>query len=125
MNVFSNGYTYQRVFTPFYTAFPGYGAGDSFTAGMAVFMTLGATPFASTMSRRALASLAVLRTSSYGGATVDPVGAFEEFRPKGYIDDEPAIKYVRRFGVTTTAIPSTEDEAARLRFAPPANQIIY
>ena len=125
MNAFSNGYTYQRIFTPFYTAFPGYGAGDSFTAALAVFMTLGATPFASAMLASSLASLAVLRTTTYGGATVDPVGAFEEFRPRGYIDDEPAIKYVRRFGVTTIAIPSTEDEAARLKFAPPVNQIIY
>lgn len=125
VTLFSNGYTYERIFSPLHTSFPAYGAGDTFTGALGVLLANGATPLAAALHASALASLAVERSTPYGGATVDPVGALELFKPLPYLDDELAPKYAERFGVTFAPIPPSDGEGARLRFAPPRNQITY
>jgi pyridoxine kinase len=123
--LFSNGYTYERIFSPLHTSFPAYGAGDTFAGALAALLSISASPFAATLHATALTALAVERSTSYGGATVDPVGALDLFKPIPYLDDDLAPKYAERFGVTFTPIPTGEGEGARLKFAPPRNQITY
>jgi pyridoxine kinase len=119
--LFSNGYTYQRVFSPLYGGYPAYGAGDVYAGGFAALLANNASPFAAALHSAALASLAVERTTGYGGATVDPVGALDLFKPIPYVDEELAPKYAERFGVTFQPIPQGDGESARLTFSPPRN----
>ena len=72
----------------------------------------------------ALASLAVERTTAYGGGSVDPVSALDLFKPIPYLDEDLAPRYAERFGVTFHAIPTAGTDA-RLKFAPPRNQMMY
>lgn len=123
--LFSNGYSYERITSPLHTTFPGYGAGDTFAGAIASLVANNASPLSAALLATALASLAVERTTGYGAATVDPVAALDLFKPIPYLDDELAPKYAERFGVTSAPIPTSEGQAARLKFAPPPNQITY
>jgi len=123
--IFSNGYVYERITAPFYSAFPAYGAGDVFAGGIATLLAMGASPWAATMLGTVLATLSVERTTGYGGATVDPVAALDLFKPLPYLGDDACGRYAERFGVGSTPIPAGDGEGARLKFAPPKNQITY
>jgi pyridoxine kinase len=97
--IFSNGYAYEKIAAPLHAAFPAYGAGDVFTAAIAAMLAAGASPWAATLLATALASLAVERTTPYGGASVDPVAAFDLFKPLPYLADDVCRRYAERFGV--------------------------
>ncbi len=123
--IFSNGYVYEKMSTPLHTTFPGYGAGDVLAGGVAALLAAGASPWAATLLGTALASLSVERTTGYGAATVDPVAALDLFKPLPYMSDELVARYAEKFGVTSAPIASKDGEGARLKFAPPTNQIRY
>jgi pyridoxal/pyridoxine/pyridoxamine kinase len=122
--IFSNGYVYERIASPYHSSLPGYGAGDILAGGIAVMLALGATPWAATVLATALASLAVERTTGYGAATADPVAALDLFKPLSYLSDGAAARYAERFGVTAAAIAAKDGEGARLRFGPPKDFIV-
>ena len=124
LSLFSNGYSYQRIFSPLHMSFPGYGAGDVFAGALAVLLANGAGQLPATLFATALASLAVERTTAYGGGSVDPVSALDLFKPIPYLDEDLAPRYAERFGVTFHAIPTAGSDA-RLKFAPPRNQMMY
>ena len=125
-SLFSNGYSYYRINSPFFPGYPAHGVGDTFTAGIAAFIALGASPFAAAILATTLASLAVANTTTYGGATVDPVAALEEWHPLGYhIDDDKSLKFCARSSVVTEQIKATAYDGPRLKFAPPKNKITY
>lgn len=123
--IFSNGYVYEKITGPLHAAVPGYGAGDVLAAGIGALLAAGAGPWSATLLASALASLSVERTTTYGGATVDPVAALDLFKPLPYLADESCARYAERFGVTSTPIVLKDGEGARLKFAPPKNQIRY
>ncbi|MDP9018279.1 MAG: bifunctional hydroxymethylpyrimidine kinase/phosphomethylpyrimidine kinase [Candidatus Eremiobacteraeota bacterium] len=126
MSLFSNGYSYYRITSPFYTGYPAHGVGDTFTAGIAAFIAIGASPFSACVLATTLCARAVLGTTTYGGATVDPVGALQEWRPLGYhIDDDKAMKFCAKSLVMTEQIKATAYDGPRLKFAPPTNKIRY
>jgi hypothetical protein len=85
-------------------------------------LTAGASPWAATVLATALASLAVERTTGYGGASVDPVAALDLLRPLPYLGDDACGAYAERFGVVSTPIPAKDGEGARLKFAPPKSR---
>jgi pyridoxine kinase len=124
--LFTNGYSYMRIYAPYYPTFPGHGAGDAFAAATATFVALGASPFAAGLLAAALCARAVAHTTAYGGATVDPIAALEKWRPLGYqVDDERARRFCEQSMVESEVIKSTADEGPRLKFAPPKHKIIY
>ncbi|GAC1548442.1 MAG: pyridoxal kinase PdxY [Candidatus Velthaea sp.] len=125
VTLFSNGYAYERIFSPLHTALPAHGAGDTFSGAIAVLLANNASPLAATLHATALTSLSVERATGYGAGSVDPVAALDVFKPMPYLADEAAMKYAERFGVTHARIPAAEGEGARLTFAPPHNQITY
>jgi len=125
-SLFSNGYGYYRVTGPFFPAYQAIGAGDVFAAGVASLCALGASPFAGAVLSTALSSRAVANTTSYGGATVDPIGALDKWSPLGYhVEDDRAIRFAERSNVETQALKPTATDGVRLKFAPPKHQIIY
>ena len=103
VTAFSNGYVYERIISPFHSAFPGYGAGDVLAGGVASMLTAGASPWAATVLATALASLDLLR-------------------PLPYLGDDACGAYAERFGVVSTPIPAKDGEGARLKFAPPKSR---
>ncbi|HEY4441235.1 MAG TPA: bifunctional hydroxymethylpyrimidine kinase/phosphomethylpyrimidine kinase [Candidatus Elarobacter sp.] len=123
--IFSNGYVYEKIAAPFYPAFPAYGAGDVLAGSVSAMLAVGASPWAAALLSTALATISVERTTGYGGATVDPVAALDLFKPLPYLGDDACARYAERFGVTSTPIPTEDGEGARLKFAPPRNQIVY
>jgi pyridoxine kinase len=124
--LFSNGYDYERIHAPYIRGFPGYGAGDVFTATIGAILSLGGSPYAATLMAATMSMISVRRTTGYGGATVDPMGAREEFRPRGHFEeDADAKRFCERFGVRTERVPVLSEEAPRLKFAPPKNKIQY
>ncbi|HYZ17140.1 MAG TPA: PfkB family carbohydrate kinase [Candidatus Acidoferrum sp.] len=123
--LFSNGYIYENITGPLHTAFPSYGAGDVFAGGVASLLAAGASPWAATLLGTALATLSVERTTGYGAATVDPVAALDLLKPLPFMSDEMVGRYAEKFGVTSTPIAAKDGEGARLKFAPPTNQIRY
>lgn len=123
--IFSNGYVYERITGPLHAAFPAHGAGDVFAGAIASLLTAGASPWAATLLGTALTALAVERTTAYGAATVDPVAALDLLKPLPYLADEACGRYAERFGVTSMPIPNKDGEGARLKVAPPKNQIRY
>ncbi|GAC1419005.1 MAG: hypothetical protein NVSMB64_28500 [Candidatus Velthaea sp.] len=125
VTLFSNGYAYERIFSPLHTSLLTHGVGDTFAGAVAVLLANNASPLAATLHATALASLSVERSTGYGAGSVDPIAALDLFKPMPYLDDELAVKYAERFGVTYAAIPSVDGEAARLKLAPPRNQITY
>jgi pyridoxine kinase len=124
--LFTNGYAYRRIHAPFYPAIPGHGAGDVFAAGVAVLTAIGASPYGATLLATALCARAVANTSVYAGGSVDPVAALEKWKPLGYqTDDERAARFCERTAVESEAIKPAPQDAPRLKFAPPANKIVY
>ncbi|MBC5815404.1 MAG: bifunctional hydroxymethylpyrimidine kinase/phosphomethylpyrimidine kinase [Candidatus Eremiobacteraeota bacterium] len=125
-SLFSNGYSYYRIISPFNPGYPAHGVGDTFAGAVAVFVALGASPFAACVLSTTLAGLAVANTTTYGGATVDPVAALADWRPLGYhIDDDKTMKFCAKWQVTTEQIKATAYDGPRLKFAPPKNKITY
>lgn len=125
-SLFSNGYSYYRIASPFYPGYPAHGAGDTFAAGIAAFIAIGASPFAATVLATTLCARSVVSTTSYGGATVDPVAALDAWRPLGYhIDDDKTMKFCAKSNVVTEQIKATAHGGPRLKFAPPKNKITY
>jgi pyridoxine kinase len=122
---FSNGYLYERITGPYHAAHPAYGVGDVFAGAVAVMLAAGGSPWAATLLATALAALAVERTTAYGVGTVDPVAALDLLKPLPYLADELCARYAERFGVGSAPITAKDGERARLKFAPPKNQIQY
>ena len=124
--LFTNGYSYYRIWGPLFPAYPAHGAGDVFAAGVATFAGLGGSPFAAALLSTALTARAVANTTPYGGATVDPVAALAKWSPAGYqVDDDRTIRFCKRSNVEAIAIKPTSQDGARLKFAPPKHKIIY
>jgi pyridoxine kinase len=125
-SLFTNGYSYNRISAPYYPTFPAHGVGDVFAGGIAVFMALGASPFAAALLATALCARAVANTSPYGGASVDPVAALEKWRPLGYqVDDDQTMRFCEKSMVECEFIKATAQDAPRLKFAPPKHKIMY
>jgi hypothetical protein len=125
-SLFTNGYSYHRITGPFIPQYPAHGAGDVFAAGVATFMALGGSPFASALLATALASRSVANTTNYGGGSVDPVAAVSKWNPLGYhVDDERAMRFCERSNVENHTLKATSEDGARLKFAPPKHKIIY
>jgi pyridoxine kinase len=124
--LFSNGYSYHRIWGPYLPAYPAHGSGDVFAGAVATFCALGASPFAAALLATALTARAVANTTPYGGATVDPVAALAKWNPLGYhVDDDRTIRFCERSNVETHAIQATATDGPRLKFAPPKHKIIY
>lgn len=124
--LFTNGYSYHRISSPFFPRFAAYGAGDVFASAMAAFIGMGGSPFAAALLATTLATRAVANTTQYGGSTVDPVAALTKWNPLGYqLDDDKAMRYCERSNVETRALKATASDSARLKFAPPKHKIIY
>ncbi|HTX59679.1 MAG TPA: bifunctional hydroxymethylpyrimidine kinase/phosphomethylpyrimidine kinase [Verrucomicrobiae bacterium] len=124
--LFTNGYSYYRIWGPLFPAYPAHGVGDVFAASLASFAALGGSPFAAALLSTALAARAVANTTPYGGATVDPVAALAKWNPLGYqVDDDRTIRFCERSNVESEAIKPTASDGARLKFAPPKHKIIY
>lgn len=124
--LFTNGYSYYRVHAPYYPTFPAHGVGDVFAGSLAVFTALGASPFAGMLLSTTLCARAVANTSTYGGATVDPIAALEKWRPLGYqIDDDRTMRFCERSMVESEIIKPTAHDGPRLKFAPPKHKIMY
>jgi pyridoxal/pyridoxine/pyridoxamine kinase len=99
--LFTNGYTYQRITAPFYPTFPAHGAGDVFAAATA------------------LCTRAVVNTTAYGGATVDPVAALSGWGPLAHhLDDDAAMRFCERANVKAETIQRSTEDGPRLKFAP-------
>lgn len=124
-SIFSNGYHYHRIKTPFYVGLQTFGAGDAFASALAVTLAMNTSPLPATLFASTLASIAVTKATAYGGASVDPVAAINILRPALDFTDERLTKIGERYGVTAEAIAATAEGGARLRFAPPANKITY
>lgn len=124
--LFSNGYSYHRIYGPYFPAYPAHGVGDVFAASVSAFCALGGSPFAAALLATALASRAVANTTTYGGATVDPVAALEKWNPLGYhVEDDRAMRFCERSNVESEMIKATAQDGPRLKFAPPKHKIIY
>ena len=125
-SLFSNGYSYNRISSPYFPGFPAYGAGDVFAGSVATLVALGGSPFAAIVLATALASRAVASTTTYGGGTVDPVAALAKWSPAGHqADDDAAIRFAARSNVESTAIAGMRGDTSRLQFAPPKSTIVY
>ena len=124
--LFCNGYSYCKVSGPFFPRYPAHGVGDVFAAAVAAFVALGGSPFAATLLAMALATRAVANTTHYGGNTVDPVSVLTKWNPVGYqLDDEKAMRFTEKSNIVSEPLKPTGDHQARLKFAPPKNQIVY
>lgn len=124
--LYSNGYAYYRIASPFYPAFPAHGVGDVFAGGFAAFLALGASPLSACVLASTLSGLAVAHTTGYGGATVDPVAALKEWNPLGYhVEDDKTLKFCEKQHVVAEVIKATAFDGPRLKVSPPKNQIIY
>ncbi|HET9029555.1 MAG TPA: bifunctional hydroxymethylpyrimidine kinase/phosphomethylpyrimidine kinase [Candidatus Aquilonibacter sp.] len=125
-SLFTNGYSYHRITSPYFPRFPAHGVGDVFASALATFIGLGGSPFAAALLATALATRAVANTTQYGGSTVDPVGALSKWNPLGYqMDDDKAMRFCDRSSVDSAQLKATAHDAARLKFAPPKHKIIY
>jgi pyridoxine kinase len=124
--LFSNGYAYYRISGPYLPSYPAHGVGDVFASGVASFCALGASPFAAALISTALCARAVANTTSYGGATVDPVAALEKWNPLGHhVEDDRALRFCERSNVEAQLIKATAKDGVRLKFAPPTHKITY
>ncbi len=124
--LFTNGYSYHRIWGPYFPVYQAHGAGDVFAAGIGAFCALGGSPFAATLLTTALCSRAVANTTPYGGSTVDPIGALAKWNPLGYqVDDDRTMRFCERSNVESEALKATAADGPRLKFAPPKHKIIY
>lgn len=125
-SLYTNGYSYHRISSPYYPAYPGHGVGDTFAACFAAFIALGGSQLAAALLASALAARAVANSGKYGGATVDPVAALAKWNPLGYhVEDERAIRFCEKSNVDNETLRATAIDAPRLKFAPPRHKIIY
>lgn len=125
-SLFTNGYSYNRIHSQYFPRFNAYGVGDTFAAAVAAFVGLGGSPFAAALLATGLASRAVANTTTYGGMTVDPIGALSKWNPLGYqAEDEKAMRFCERSGVTVELLRPTGQEGTRLKFAPPRQPVKY
>ena len=124
-SVFSNGYHYHRIKTPYFVGMQTFGAGDTFASALGVTLAMNTSPLPATLFASTLASIAVSKATTYGGASVDPVAAINMLRPALDFTDERLTKIGERYGIIAEAIAATADGGARLRFAPPVNKITY
>jgi hypothetical protein len=67
-------------------------------------LAAGGSLWAATLLASALTALAVERATGYGAGTVDPVAALDLVKPLPNLADETCVRYVERFGVTSTPI---------------------
>ena len=117
--IYTNGYSYYRIWGPYFQQYPAHGVGDVFAASMATFVGLGGSPFGAALLSTALAARAVANTTPYGGATVDPISALAKWNPLGYqLDDDKAARFCVRSNVEYETIKPSSEDGARLRFAP-------
>ncbi|HEV7178909.1 MAG TPA: bifunctional hydroxymethylpyrimidine kinase/phosphomethylpyrimidine kinase [Candidatus Baltobacteraceae bacterium] len=124
--LFTNGYTYHRIWGPYFPVYPAHGAGDIFASSLASFIAIGGSPFAATLLSTALASRAVANTTGYGGASADPVAALSKWNPLGYqVEDDRAMRFAEKSNVECEQIKPTSQDGARLKFAPPKHKIMY
>jgi pyridoxine kinase len=124
--LFCNGYSYCRISAPYFPRYPAHGVGDVFASAVAGFVALGGSPFAATLLATALATRAVANTTHYGGNTVDPASVLTKWNPGGYqLDDEKAMRFTEKSNVVSEPLKPTGNDPARLKFAPPKNQIVY
>ncbi len=124
--LFTNGYSYFRIFGSFFPVYHAHGAGDVFAAGVSAFVALGGSPFAAALLSTALTTRAVANTTNYAGGSVDPIAALAKWNPLGYqVEDDRAVRFCERSNVTVEPLKATADESPRLKFAPPTNKIIY
>jgi pyridoxine kinase len=124
--LFTNGYNYCRIYSPYFANAPAHGVGDVFAGSVATFTAIGASPFTAALLSSALCARAVANTTNYGGASVDPVAALEKWHPLGYhVDDDKAMRFVERTNVESENISPGGQDAVRLKFAPPKHKIIY
>jgi len=125
-SLFTNGYSYYRISGPYMPRFPAHGVGDVFAAAMTAFIGLGGSPFAAALLSTALATRAVANSTSYGGGTVDPIAALEKWNPQGYqMDDDRAMRFCEKSSVDSVSLKTTNNDSARLKFAPPKHKITY
>lgn len=124
--LFTNGYSYYRIASPYHPGYPGVGAGDVFAAGLATFIATGGSPFAAALLATALCVRSVEQTTAYGGGTVDPVAALSQWCPQGYqVEDEKAADFCEKSQVRAEPMPATAQDGPRLKFAPPRHKIMY
>ncbi|MDP9111175.1 MAG: bifunctional hydroxymethylpyrimidine kinase/phosphomethylpyrimidine kinase [Candidatus Eremiobacteraeota bacterium] len=124
--LFTNGYGYHRIHGPYFHSHLAHGTGDIFAAGVASFVALGGSPFAAALLATALTSRAVANATPYGGGSADPLAALSKWNPHGYqSEDERALRFCERSNVTSESIKPRPEDGARLKFAPPKNQITY
>ena len=125
-SLFTNGYSYCRIWGPYFPAYPAHGVGDVFAAGIGTFAALGASPFAAALLTTALCSRAVVNTTPYAGNTVDPIGALAKWNPLGYhVDDDRTMRFCERTSVESEPLKPTAQDGPRLKFAPPKHKIMY
>ncbi len=125
-SLFTNGYNYYRIGSPYLGRHPAHGVGDVFAASMTTFVGLGGSPFAAVLLSTTLAARAVAHTTPYGGETVDPVAALDKWKPQGYqMDEERARRFCEKSSVDCVPLKPASDDSVRLKFAPPKHQIIY
>lgn len=114
--LYSNGYAYYRIASPYYPGFPAHGVGDTFAGGFATFLALGSSPFSATIMATTLSGLAVANTTAYGGATVDPVAALNDWHPLGYhVDDDKTLTFCAKWLVVAEPIKTTAFDGPRLK----------
>lgn len=125
-SLFTNGYAYYRIHGPQFPSHLAHGAGDIFASGMAAFVALGGSPFAAALLASALASRSVANATPYAGGSADPVAALAKWSPLGnQVEDDRALRFVERSNVAAEPIKPQSEEGARLKLAPPKNQIRY
>jgi pyridoxine kinase len=123
--LFTNGYSYFRIWGPLFPAYPAHGVGDVYAASVAAFAGLGGSPFAAALLATSLAARSVANTTPYGGASVDPISALGKWNPLGYqLDDNRALRFCARSNVEAIPIKPGADDGARLKFAPPKYKFV-
>ena len=125
-SLFTNGYGYYRIGSPYFHSHQAHGVGDIFAAGVASFVALGGSPFAAALLATALTSRAVANATAYAGGSADPIAALSKWNPHGYqSEDERAMRFCERSNVVAEQIKPHAEDGVRLKFAPPKNQITY
>jgi len=125
-SLFTNGYSYYKINSPYLPRFPAHGVGDVFAAAVTAFIGLGGSPLAAAVLATALAVRAVGESTSYGGGTVDPVAALAKWNPVGYqVEDDRAMRFAEKSNVESVPLRPNAVDTARLKIAPPKHKIIY
>ena len=124
--LFTNGYSYGKLYGAYFPVYPAHGAGDIFAGSLAAFVALGGSPFAGAVLATALTSRAVANTTNYGGASADPIAALAKWNPLGYqVEDERAMRFAEKSNVEVQTLRPESDDNARLKMAPPTHKTQY